>query len=513
MLIVKKIFLYLWIPLNLLAESYTVYNLLNFDLYIPKRLEFISTLKISSSFFTFINDESVISFKKLQNNQNLSKLTQELVSRFANSEIIAKNGFHLILKKTTKIQPSLKNVGCLEKKWNQCIEIINHYYYKEEVFLKVVLIKSFSLLELQNKIFQILKVEPLFVFNSHRETKNSNKKYLIFYIHFVFFETPDSKFLTILSTPEEFYYKNEFNIQHLLSVTNIIPKTLNIKPHRDDFELKHNFDSPNLLFAIDNSYTMKNRLILLKNIINNIINLSKDFGLGIKIGILTTEDCKLKVPFTSDIETITKSEIFKIRNQYYESCMHQVEKFLTDSKCNENQSYNRLSILCITDKSDSYFLLNKKIFNIRNNHFLKNKIPFYSIIPLNTKGTLGDCIGETGKSNVQGSYENFEEAIKNSINYNILADETNAFTSSICSSYYDDYLRKVIFSLLAKYSGYSLSKIPIPNTIRIWINEQEIDLFDYNQLVYFDEAENKVIIKNHFSKNSELKIEYLTFDY
>lgn len=497
---------------KLFANSYLVHPFLNFNLYIPKELKLV----YNSNRILILNSEEenlVVLIQKWNYDQKISEKINDILKLFSQSEFLAKNGFHLILREKFSIYPTIKNVGCLEKKFNQCLEIINHYYETENIYLEIVLSQSLSILDLTKKILK--KIDPI---NTTQETDlhQTLQSYLFYKIRFKFIGNFNNEVLSIMVlTPEEYYHSNEFLIQRLLATTNYIEKEQNLKLQQEDFKTTKEEKQNTILFVIDNSNTMKEEQINLQKNLKKFIKKLELFGKEIQWGILTTDSCHLK-ELSTDKDKIIEKILVGTNGHDMESCVYYAEKFLNDPTCNKNQNFENLSILCLTDESDAYSLLKGQKFNYKNNIFNIRNIPFYGIIPLNEKGIPGDCVGEEEISNYTDNYRNLEETIENSLDLKLLAEETGGAVSSICSSYYGDFLEEIANSIVGKTSEIQLSKLPIASTIRVWINDNEIEYFRNSKInevnfIYF-EKENKILIRNNDLEKYKIKVEYLTFE-
>ncbi|MFN3604532.1 MAG: hypothetical protein ACK4UJ_07460 [Leptonema sp. (in: bacteria)] len=514
----RNLIFILFFPLSLFANSYKLYNHSNFILYMPAELDIHPNLgnyfllsNKEKSFYAFIN--------KLPANTDVSLLTDHFIKIIANFELIAKNGFYIIQRRRNQIFPSFKNVGCLEKKWNVCFEILNYYYDTEEVFIKLVLKKSLSLSEFKNRILSLFQINQFETSLDSFQGIDSDKTFLYYNIRFLILSNQKKESLLILTfTPEEYYDKNEFMILRLLFPTNYLTKKQKVKLHRDDFELNDSFKESNVLFVLDNSKSMRIVLDRLQKNLNKFKKKIKQFNQKTNFGILNTQSCKLKKEFSSDFVNILENINLDSEGNAIDSCTYQVEKFFIDSECNHKKKPQNLFVLCFTNQSDAYYLYSNTRFEEKENIFKKNNISFYSIIPLNDEGEPDDCKGEFVDSYFMGDFKSMEEAKKNSVNLKTLAKETQGFYFSICSPFYENILEEISNSILSKSTLIELSRIPISNTIRVWIDNNEIQYYNKNEndqdhFFIFYEKEKNLILKGKNLKNSKIQIEYLTFDY
>jgi hypothetical protein len=144
------------------------------------------------------------------------------------------------------------------------------------------------------------------------------------------------------------------------------------------------------------------------------------------------------------------------------------------------RSGSTLTVICITDESDAYTKwdgsgsnTDAPRFNLTDNIFTQNNIPFYGVIPLDDSGQHGSCTGVNGSANV---YYNFSSSVfpTAALNLKTLAENTGGSVSSICGENYGAFLQQLADQVAAKASSYSLTRIPISSTIKVYVNDVEI---------------------------------------
>ncbi|GIX43063.1 MAG: hypothetical protein KatS3mg129_2796 [Leptospiraceae bacterium] len=511
----KYILLFLLFLNTFLYSETTHISFLNYKISIPEDF-ILENINNSDLLLLKTKNNEIYSFIINKNNINIKDFTKDVLHKINSAEFIAENGFHLIQQKENKIYPQLKYVGCLEKRFNKCFEILNYYYNTIDLLFDIVLTKSLTISELRNNIISILQ-------NQSFKTKSNDikdmERYLFFRIRLKVFENQNKDFFIFaVLIPKENYYKKEYLIQQFLSSTNILSKNTDLLYQEEYFDINYKINFSNFLFVIDNSGSMIEEQNSVKNnllrFINKLSLLSNDFLLG----VITTDSCSLRNSFTNKKDQFEKNILVGTDGNATESCVYYAEKFLTDPDCNNNSIPENLSIICITDESDAYYSLANKPFNKNNNIFISMNIPFYAIMPLNSYGNPGDCSGPNGITDYTGNYGNETNTQKYAVNLKLLAEKTGGAVSSICTEEYGSFLEELAYASSAKHSRIKLSRIPVSNTIKVYLNQIPISNLegnDYNpDKTYFiySEEENSIILVGKNIKG-RLKVSYLTFDY
>ncbi len=297
------------------------------------------------------------------------------------------------------------------------------------------------------------------------------------------------------------YANVEDEISELTDGTNIGP--VNATPYDyTDHLFADNPPKADFLFVVDNSPSMSEEQNAVQQ--NSLVFFDRLSLLNVdfKIGTITTDNSNLRhTGFTNVRSEFEISVQAGINGSGKESCVYYAEKALSNNTTNNmgsiltngngsintvaNAGYPRngstLSVICITDESDAYTKWDgsgsnsdSPRFNLSNNLFKDRNIPFYGIIPLNDSGQYGSCIGVNGNANVYG---NFSESIFSTAALNIqtLAENTNASVSSIGGENYGAFLQQLADQVAAKASSYFLTRIPISSTIKVYVNNVEIE--------------------------------------
>ncbi len=252
------------------------------------------------------------------------------------------------------------------------------------------------------------------------------------------------------------------------------------------------------LFVVDNSGSMSEEQ---QAVIHNSLlffDRLNTLGVDFQIGTITTDNSNLRgIGFTNNRSQFENDINAGINGSGRESCIYYAEKALSTSSPNRQgailtngkgnlgsissypQNNSKLAVICITDESDAYTKwddsqhTNQPKFDYNDNIFKDKQITFYSIMPLDSSGQYGSCVGVNGNANV---YYNFDQSVFSiaALNPQTLAVETGGAVSSICGENYGAFLQQLADQVAAQASSYALSRIPISSTIRVYINGTEI---------------------------------------
>lgn len=268
-----------------------------------------------------------------------------------------------------------------------------------------------------------------------------------------------------------------------------------------DTLLADNPPKTDFLFVVDNSGSMSEEQ---NAVINNSLlffDRLNTLGVDFTIGTITTDNSNLRGNgFTNDRNQFNNDINAGLSGSGRESCIYFAEKALSTNSPNPQgailtngggilgsvinipypRSNSKLAVICITDESDAYTKWddgnfgNAPKFNYANNIFTANQFSFYAIMPLNSSGQYGSCVGVNGNANV---YYNFSESAfpTAALNPQTLAVNTGGSVSSICGENYGAFLQQLADQVAAQASSYVLSRIPISSTIKVYINGTEIE--------------------------------------
>jgi len=267
-----------------------------------------------------------------------------------------------------------------------------------------------------------------------------------------------------------------------------------------DILLADNPPKADFLFVIDNSGSMYEEQTAVANNSLAFFDRLNSLGVDFKIGTITTDNSNLRGTFTSTRNEFESNIQVGTNGSGIESCTYYAEKALSTTSPNNmgailtnglgslntvaNAGYPRngstLTVICITDESDAYTYqdgsgsyTDAPRFNLTNNIFTQNNIPFYGVIPLDNSGQHGSCTGVNGNASV---YYNFSSSVfpTAALNLKTLAENTGGSVSSICGENYGAFLQQLADQVAAKASSYSLTRTPISSTIKVYVNNVEI---------------------------------------
>ena len=502
---------FLWI--NLLNADIKPVNIQNYTILLPEEAIEIKSNVENLSLFKLKDDDVIFFILKIPH-RTLNSFIEETLAKISHLELLANDGYNLVLRKENQIKPILKSTGCLEKKFYQCFEILNYYYNSINVLTDIVFVKSFTTIEITDFILQIINKN--FAIKDIQE--HPNTQYLFYRVQLKFIEN-QNKDLFILGVviPKNQYNHYKYLIEKTLATTNVLPPNITYIEYEEHIDLKP--PTPlNLLFVLDNSISMSQEFDLVKKNILNYFDKISLFSNNFSVGLLTTDSCKLKIPFTNNKKIFEQNlNTIALKKNVQSSCVYISEKFLSDSNCN-NQTFSNLSIICITDKSDAYYLIKKEKFNEEENIFVQNRIPFYSILPLNKNLLPDDCSSKSVITNYFWNYSNKESTYQFAVDLKLLAQKTRGDVYSICNEDYDDFLENILYNTSAKRSFIKLSRIPIASTIQIEHESNPLPYFDgknfsENQTYYiYSEEENSIILIGKEIKG-KLILKYYTFEF
>jgi hypothetical protein len=507
----KTLLLYFILVLSLNSQTVRI-DFKNYYFTFPE--DFIFENQIQQTLFFKTKNNELYSFIINKNNLDLTKFTEQVINKISSAKFIANEGFNLIERKRNKIYPKLKYVGCIEKKFQKCFEILNFYYNTEELLLDLVLVNPMSLAEIRNHLSQLILNNNLLE-NSTKE----NNKYLFYRIRLKIIENQYKDFFILgILTPKEKYYDYEYFIQNILSSTNIINKNTSLLNYEEYFNIQQNKINSNFLFVIDNSGSMAEEQNAVKNNVLRFFNKLSLLSNHFSVGVITTDSCNLRGSFTNSLKDFENYIQVGTNGDSTESCVYYAEKFLNDPQCNQNNIPENLSIICITDESDAYYSLANKKFDKKDNIFIKKKIPFYAIIPLDSYGNLGDCSSTNGITDYTGNFSDLSTTNQYAVDLKLLAEKTGGSISSICNEEYGTFLEELAFNSTAKNTKLKLSRFPIRNTIQVTINNAIVPQLKGNQFnphqyyyIYSEEENSLILIGEKLS--GRIKISYLTYEY
>ncbi len=512
MYLMKYFIVLFFLCINLLNADIKTISIQNYTIFLPEEVE--ENIHIENLHLLKTKDDNISFFILKIPHRSLNNFVDETLEKISHLKLLTNDGYNLVLKKKHQIKPVLKSTGCLEKKFYQCFEILNYSYNSINVLIDIVLEKSHTPIEI---IYEI--VRKIYKDFTIKEIQNPQMNQFLFYrVQLKFIENQNKDlFILGIIIPKNQYNHHKYLLERILATTNILPPNITYIEYEEYIDLKP--PSPlNLLFVLDNSISMSQEIDLVKKNILNYFDKISLFSNNFSIGLLTTDSCKLKIPFTNNkaiFEQNLNNIMLKKNDQA--SCVYISEKFLSDSNCN-NQTFSNLSIICITDKSDAYYLIKKEKFNEEENIFVQNRIPFYSILPLNKNLLPDDCSSKSVITNYFWNYSNKESTNLYAVDLKLLAQKTDGDFFSICNEEYDDFLENILYNTLAKYSFIKLSRIPIASTIQI---EHESNLLPYfdgknfseNQTYYiYSEEENSIILIGKEIKG-KLILKYYTFEF
>lgn len=502
----RPFFIYIF-SLILLIFIYTsilskeeLFELNEIDFFYPPQ-EFIIEKKENDILYLKSKDDEIYSFIIKLDSTTRNEFLSQFISGILNSSLIVADELYLLQQKEYKIIPKLNYVGCLENKFKHCFEILNFNYNIKDVLLELVLEQSKSTEELRNIFISFFQKNP-------SELKLSSKKTQLFYrVKIKIIENDNNHlYFIVFIIPKDSYSKYHFYLNELPYTLNFIQKNISTIQFEESFEQIQNEN--NFLFIINDAYSMYQNQIILKKQLPFFFSILKTFNINFSLGLLTTNDCKLKTIFTDDIKNIEES--IKLANKRnINSCVYYAEKFFNDPQCNDFKIPEHLSLVCISNEPDQYDILNTNPFHHQKNIFTVNKIPFYALVPLNLIAKFDIC--KNDKKNLQDN-----DNRKNSIDFMELANNTNSSIFNICMDDYKIYLEQIAMNTAFKFSLIKLSRIPIPYTIQVWDGNTKIEPYtlksnDLSISTYyiFSESENSILFIGK-PIESRIKIFYST---
>lgn len=440
------------------------------------------------------NDEVYSLFMKLHSTPD------EFLKNFFSSlnTFIVPQELHLLQQKEYQIYPKLNYVGCLEKKFKHCFEILNFKYEVKDIVLEIILEQSKTPDELRNLIGSLF-------FKNNNIVHSTQKTHLIYRIKLKIVQN-DQTYVILSIIPKKDYYEQQYLINQISYVFNIVPKNIATIKFEEVLEPKpFQFD---VLLVLNNSYPMKQHQILLKEQLPYFFDRLRILNPNFSMGLLTTNSCKLQAEFTKDILQIEKSIKLTDRRDLH-SCVYYVEKFLSDSKCWNSKVPKHVSIICIQNSPDQYELLSQKPFNYEKNIFKEKHIPFYAIVPIDSYAKFQIC-----KENIKT-----QKSLEHSIDFKELVNATNGTLFNICMEDYKTFLDDILFDSAFKFSKLKLSRIPVPQSLEVWIGGKKIEPFLnlkndlINDTYYlFSELENTILLIGT-PLEGKIKINYLTLEH
>ncbi len=282
--------------------------------------------------------------------------------------------------------------------------------------------------------------------------------------------------------------------------TNVGPSQTQPKDYLDIL-LADNPPKADFLFVVDNSGSMSEEQTAVANNSLAFFDRLNNLGVDFKIGTITTDNSSLRgTGFTSTRSEFQSNVQVGTNGSGIESCTYYAEKALSSTSPNNmgailingkgvlntiaNAGYPRsgstLTVICITDESDAYTKwdgsgsnTDAPRFNLTNNIFIQNNIPFYGVIPLDDSGQHGSCTGVNGNADI---YLNFSSSVfpTAALNLKTLAENTGGSVSSICGENYGAFLQQLADQVAAKATSYLLTRTPISSTIKVYVNDVEI---------------------------------------
>lgn len=465
--------------------------------------EFIIEKKENDIIYLKSNDEEVYSFIIKLESSTINQLLSQFISAILNATLIVPDELYLLQQKEYKITPKLNYVGCLENKFKHCFEILNFNYNIKDVLFELVLEQSKSTEELRNIFISFFKKIPSDLKSS------SNITHLFYRIKIKIIEKDHNNlFLIVFIIPKSLYSKYQLYINELPYALNFVPGNIPTIQFEETFEQTKNEN--NFLFIVNDAYSMKQNHILLKKQLSHLITVLKTFNINSSLGLLTTNDCKLKTDFTNNIKNIEES--IKLANKrHINSCVYYAEKIFNDPQCNDLTMPHHISIVCISNEPDQYEKLNINPFHYQKNIFTENKLPFYALIPLNYSGKFEIC--KNDKKHLRDS------SLLNSINFWELAQNTNSSIFNICMDDYRIYLEQIAMDTAFKFSPIKLSRIPVPHTIEVWNGDNKIEPYthknnDLSKSIFyiFSESENSILFIGK-PVEGRIKISYSTLEH
>ncbi|GIX43064.1 MAG: hypothetical protein KatS3mg129_2797 [Leptospiraceae bacterium] len=308
-----------------------------------------------------------------------------------------------------------------------------------------------------------------------------------------------------------------------------------------DILLADNPPKADFLFVVDNSGSMSQEQNAVANNSLAFFDRLNNLGVDFKIGTITTDNSNLRnTGFTSDRTQFENDIQVGTSGSGKESCTYYAEKALSNSSPNNmnavltngngslntiaNAGYPRngsnLTVICITDESDAYTKWDgsgsnddNPRFNLIDNIFTQNNISFYGVIPLNDSGQYGSCTGVNGNANVTYNFSNFPQG---ALDLKSLAINTGGSVSSICGENYGAFLQQLADQVAAKATSYSLTRIPISSTIKVYVNDVEIPRTSNPPVgttgYKYLSSENKIVFTGKLpSVGSQIKIAYQSY--
>jgi hypothetical protein len=308
-----------------------------------------------------------------------------------------------------------------------------------------------------------------------------------------------------------------------------------------DILLADNPPKADFLFVIDNSGSMSEEQNAVANNSLAFFDRLNNLGVDFKIGTITTDNSTLRNNgFNNDRNQFEADVRVGTSGDGKESCTYYAEKALSNSSPNNrgailtngkgtlntisNAGYPRsgstLTVICITDESDAYTKwdgsgsnTDNPLFDLTDNIFTQNNIPFYGVIPLNNVGEHESCVGVNGNANVRYNFSSFPNG---ALDLKTLALNTRGNVSSICGENYGAFLQQLADQVAAKATSYALSRIPISSTIKVYVNDIEIPetsnppvgTTGYKYL----SSENKIVFTGRLpTVGSQIKIAYQSY--
>lgn len=311
-----------------------------------------------------------------------------------------------------------------------------------------------------------------------------------------------------------------------------------------DILLADNPPKADFLFVIDNSGSMSEEQTAVANNSLAFFDRLNSLGVDFKIGTITTDNSNLRgTGFTSTRNEFESNIRAGTSGSGKESCTYYAEKALSTTSPNNmgailtnglgslntvaNAGYPRsgstLTVICITDESDAYTKwdgsgsdTDAPRFNLTDNIFTQNNIPFYGVIPLDDSGQHGSCTGVNGSANV---YYNFSSSVfpTAALNLKTLAENTGGSVSSICGENYGAFLQQLADQVAAKASSYSLTRTPISSTIKVYVNDVEIPRTTTPPAgttgYKYISSENKIVFTGRLPEvGAQIKIAYQSYE-
>jgi len=299
-------------------------------------------------------------------------------------------------------------------------------------------------------------------------------------------------------------------VETTTSVANIVTSGVSQEQSKsDDFIAQQSAGSQkaDFLLVIDNSGSMTEEQAIVVQNAELFFEKLLAAGLDFQVGMVATDRATLyeangKKFFGANDQTDYESAVASvgIYGSGTESGIYWGEQALIDNGTVAQAGFPRkgatLSVLFISDEPDQYtsytgnYMTPGTSFDFNNNLFLNNNYVAYAMVAIDPVTNSPGAANGTGV-NCNSPSTGYAGG---TIDYSKLVGLTGGIYGTICQEDYSAVLDKMIDQSASSGSPYILSEVPIPASISVRVNGQNIPLLDSSNSGYlFQKSSNSIV--------------------